>query len=1480
MSRLNSLRRIVARLVALLSSPAAAARRLIPGFVAFAVAAPFLSAAGPWQWVSPSPTGNHLNSFAYGAGQFVGVGTSGEIVTSPDGATWTPRESGVSAPLTRVVHDGTRFVAIAASNILVSSDGAVWTKHPAPAGLRDLVFGNDRFVATSYSSPTDTVRLLVSPDALTWTDTTVSAQALRVLHANGIFVAIDNAGRTFSSADGLAWTTAQLPAAMGTSFFFAAGNDRFLLSSSTGTYVSTDGSTWREVTAHPVDPGTSQTLTVPKLEGGVAGSAMGFAGGYFYIQQSRYAADAYRYYRSADGETWEPVTTMFANADLTTLAAGGGVWVGVERGTLYTGPNRRSFAIYSSPNGLSWTARSRTPINSYANLVYALGRFFAGDMVSSDAVTWVTNPFEPTHAAGDLVFRITSKFHSDDRPSTVIHPGATTSVEASADGLTSARVDVKITTPRSIAFGAGRYVAVGEGGMVSHSADGFTWTAGTSGATANLRAVLFAFDRFVAVGSGGTLLTSPDGLVWSAHTTGTTIDFVSVAAGPDRIVVGTLGSGSAVPALTLAGGVTIQIATTRRSDALAWFDGEFTSFEHNLMNWPSATGSVSLARSGDGVTWTEEITRLPWGPKGPGLLAVSSQVALLLAPAGLGWSSEPLFSALLEKRAAGTAAPVITHPPLATTVHQGETARFSVGATGSGAFTYQWNRDGTPIAGATSQIFSLPLAKDADAGEYTVTVTNAQGSATSAPARLTVQTAQPLMITQQPVGGTLYEFQTFRLAVEVTGSGPITYQWRRNGTPIGGATASSYEIWAASYSMDNYTGTYDVVVTAPFGTVTSHTAIVSRSGPVVTVSQAGDTGLGGVFVVTATAVGKAPFTYAWSRAGGQALAGATGDTLVLPNVISTDSSSYSVTVTDADGHPGQAFFVLTGPAANPAPAQSHAAAAAGQKLTLRAPISAADAGNSAFQWRFNNVPLAGATHWSFTTPAVTDTTVGDYSVLVTATGGNTARYTTTVTLAGTTPTPAPAPVFVAQTSARTVAPGGATTFAVSVGAGSVSSYQWQVSTNGGASWTNLTDGGAYAGTTTSVLAITGATAAMNDHQYRAIASNGTTTITSTAATLTINTNPPLAYPVALARDAAGNLFVADASANVIRKISPAGGVSVFAGTAGNAGSADGTGAAARFNQPGGLAFDPAGNLLVADTGNALIRKLSPAGAVTTLAGDAALRGNVDGAGGAARFNHPTGIAIDSAGNAYVSDTFTHTIRKVTPTGMVSTLAGTPGVSGAADGTGAAARFNHPAGIAVDAAGTIYVADTHSHTIRKITAEGGVTTLAGLAGVSGADDGTGSAAFFSQPTSLAVDANGTVYVADTGNALIRRVLANGIVTLVAGVPGVAGFTDGVGLDALFDQPRGVVLDGNGVLTVVDTGNAALRRIAANAAVTTLALTSAPVTPPSSVPETPATPPSPGGSPSTGTGGGGGGGGAPSHWFAGALALLWCLRRLRR
>jgi hypothetical protein len=276
-----------------------------------------------------------------------------------------------------------------------------------------------------------------------------------------------------------------------------------------------------------------------------------------------------------------------------------------------------------------------------------------------------------------------------------------------------------------------------------------------------------------------------------------------------------------------------------------------------------------------------------------------------------------------------------------------------------------------------------------------------------------------------------------------------------------------------------------------------------------------------------------------------------------------------------------------------------------------------------------------------------------------------------------------------------------------------------------------------------------------------------------------------------------------------------------AGSAGQSGSADGMGSDARFYGLNGIAVDQAGNIYVADAHNQTIRKVSPVGMVTTLAGLAGRSGSADGTGSAARFYNPQGVAVDSAGTVYVTDSSNNTIRKVTPAGAVTTLAGTAQSAGSADGAGSGAPFNDPIGVAVDDAGNLYVADANNATLRKVTAAGVVTTLAGLPGTLGSTDGTGSGARFNGPTGVAVDNVGNVYVADSYNETIRKVTPAGVVTTFAGVPGNPGSTDGTGSSATFDNPVGIALDNAGNVYVADTYYSAIRKVTAAGLVTTLA-----------------------------------------------------------
>ncbi len=300
-------------------------------------------------------------------------------------------------------------------------------------------------------------------------------------------------------------------------------------------------------------------------------------------------------------------------------------------------------------------------------------------------------------------------------------------------------------------------------------------------------------------------------------------------------------------------------------------------------------------------------------------------------------------------------------------------------------------------------------------------------------------------------------------------------------------------------------------------------------------------------------------------------------------------------------------------------------------------------------------------------------------------------------------------------------------------------------------------------------------------------------------------------PNSVAADLAGNVYVADTASHTVRMIAPNGLVRTLAGLSGSHGITDGVGGQARFSAPFGVAVDAAGAVFVADTANNTIRHITAAGVVSTLAGQAGQAGSANGLGDQARFRNPWSVALDGSGNVLVADMSNNSIRKITPAGEVTTLAGQPGPAGHTDGPGLLARFNSPYGVAADPDGNVYVSDSGNHAIRKITPKGMVSTLAGLPGYAGAADGTGTSARFWNPQGLAVDAYGTVYVADTGNHAIRKISPFGEVTTLAGLAGTSGTNNAGGLAARFNSPGGVAVDVAGNLYVADTGNHTIRKL---------------------------------------------------------------------
>ena len=277
-------------------------------------------------------------------------------------------------------------------------------------------------------------------------------------------------------------------------------------------------------------------------------------------------------------------------------------------------------------------------------------------------------------------------------------------------------------------------------------------------------------------------------------------------------------------------------------------------------------------------------------------------------------------------------------------------------------------------------------------------------------------------------------------------------------------------------------------------------------------------------------------------------------------------------------------------------------------------------------------------------------------------------------------------------------------------------------------------------------------------------------------------------------------------------------VSTVAGVYGSSGSSNGLGTYARFSQPLGVAVDANSNVYVADSDNNLIRKISSSGVVSTYAGSS--QGSSNGYGTYASFYYPRGVAVDSSSNIYVSDSDNHAIRKIDASGLVSTFAGRIGTSGSSNGLGTYASFNYPWGLCMGFYGVdVYVADTGNNLIRKIASSGLVSTYAGVAGSSGSSNGLSTYATFNNPYAICFDASGNAFVADNSNNAIRKISSSGAVTTLAG--GSQGSVNGVGTYAQFYFPHGVAVDGSGNVYVADFYNSLIRLISSSGVVSTYA-----------------------------------------------------------
>jgi len=310
-----------------------------------------------------------------------------------------------------------------------------------------------------------------------------------------------------------------------------------------------------------------------------------------------------------------------------------------------------------------------------------------------------------------------------------------------------------------------------------------------------------------------------------------------------------------------------------------------------------------------------------------------------------------------------------------------------------------------------------------------------------------------------------------------------------------------------------------------------------------------------------------------------------------------------------------------------------------------------------------------------------------------------------------------------------------------------------------------------------------------------------------------NTTARFNDPAGIAITADGTVLVADNQNHAIRRIGTNGVVTTLAGLPGTPGSADGSGSSARFDSPTGIALGPHGALYVCDTGNHTIRRVTTNGVVTTLAGAAGNADYADGSAANARFNQPLGLAVAPDGTVFVADSGSHLIRVLATNGTVSVLAGNPETFGSADGTGTNAFFNSPVGLALAPDGSLFVSDANNFTLRKVTPAGVVTTIAGAAGQDGSADGPALSARFGKPAELALAPNGTLYVADAAHHTIRRLTPDGRVSTIAGLVGADGAADGANGLARFFNPYGLAIAARGHLVVADTYNQTVRELLA-------------------------------------------------------------------
>lgn len=621
-----------------------------------------------------------------------------------------------------------------------------------------------------------------------------------------------------------------------------------------------------------------------------------------------------------------------------------------------------------------------------------------------------------------------------------------------------------------------------------------------------------------------------------------------------------------------------------------------------------------------------------------------------------------------------------------------------------------------------------------------------------------------------PQAQTVDDGSSASFSVNAAGGAPLSYQWQRNDSAIPGATTASYTTPALGLADDR--ALYRVLISNAAGTLLSP-AVPVTVRPVAPSLQQPPQALsvadGELAVFSVTAKGSQPLSYRWLR-NGLAIDGEQGSSLTLsPATLVDHGAQFSVRVANAAGEVSSAAVVLSVAAVAAQIVTQPQAQTVLDGETLRFEVLAKGSAPLQFQWLVDGVEIPGATGSSYALSADYAHNGKRFSVRV---GNALATVTSETALLRVDPR---APSLSSAPRDVELAVGATARFSV-VGAGTPPlQYRWERSDDTGLSWQAI-DGASAAS-----FELSAATLAWADTRMRVVVSNMAGSVASN--------------PVAL-------------------RLAPA--LRLLAGTPGGPGFADGQGQAARFTNPGGLLREADGSLLIGDRQNAVIRRVSPDGRVTTVAGRVGEHGYIDGPSDQARLNNPGALARDATGRVYVAESTV--IRVIEVDGRVGTLAGAPSAYGSEDGQGSAARFSGVQDLLVDTDGQLLVLDSGiNQTLRRVSPEGRVSTIAGLAGQLGSSNGKGDAVRFRYLSAMAMDAAGLLYIADENT--IRRVDRTGEVSLYAGAPQSHGHNDGHRLQARFGYSSALGFDLEGRLYIASSG--LMRRVDTDGSTITLA-----------------------------------------------------------